>query len=555
MGQTRIVLLSAVGVIVLNLSLLVAQQVEPSKRPYPKGFDPNHIPPLSSAESHNIILNVASLPFFDNMENGENGWTSVGFEHLIVNPQNIQVLNPIINPTLVRLPDPGELPVPHSGVGAWWYGENATGTFIGVDFDQNQPPLSGGTSTSANTGSLVSPLLDLTAVSTATLRFQTWWEIESVDADRFDMMYVEISTDGGSSFNELGTLNPLDDVNGEAYVPFTNSGLGLAATWEEHIFDLSPYAGYTVLIRFRFATIDELYNGFRGWFIDDVSVTATATPSPSVTQITPNVGNAGSMFQIIGSNFVTGATVEFNSTTIASAVLTSSKIGCEVPYYLPDGTYDVSVTNPTGGSVTVQNGFTITSVPAPSIFSVDPNTGLQGQSAFITISGENFDVGASATVGGLGLTGVSATATEITGYISPSLTLGSHNVRVQNSDGQYDVLVNGFTVNPLIRVISPNGGEVLNAAGSYNISYYLQAITAVKIEYSIDNGFYWNLITTTSPQGIGTHNYTWTPVPSVNSSYGLIKVSKLDNTSFYDISNSPFSIVVGAWTDPSEPDS
>ena len=103
------------------------------------------------------------------MENGENGWTYTGFEHLIINPQNIQVLNPTINPRLVNLPDDGSLPIPHSGVGVWWYGEDVTGTFIGSDFDQNQSELSGGTSTVANEGSLISPELDLTTVTSAKL--------------------------------------------------------------------------------------------------------------------------------------------------------------------------------------------------------------------------------------------------------------------------------------------------------------------------------------------------------------------------------------------------
>ncbi|MDZ7821948.1 MAG: hypothetical protein U5N26_09110 [Candidatus Marinimicrobia bacterium] len=63
-----------------------------------------------------------------------------------------------------------------------------------------------------------------------------------MDADAFDMMYIDISTDDGVTFIPLGSLNPLNDLDGASYISFTNSGLGEPLTGERRslIFPLTP---------------------------------------------------------------------------------------------------------------------------------------------------------------------------------------------------------------------------------------------------------------------------------------------------------------------------
>ena len=78
---------------------------------------------------------ISTIPFFDDFENGVGNWTNDGFFNLIIDAQNYSVLNPDINPTLVTLPDQGDLPSAFGGIGMWWFGETATGTFIGSDFE------------------------------------------------------------------------------------------------------------------------------------------------------------------------------------------------------------------------------------------------------------------------------------------------------------------------------------------------------------------------------------------------------------------------------------
>ncbi len=455
--------------VVLSIGNLFIQSSfgeEVQKRSFPDQYDPNFIPPLNQQLlSHIQSVDTVSIPYFENFEGSENGWTSDGFYHLKENPQTLQVLNPTINPRLVHLPDDGFLPHPNSGNGLCWYGEDATGTFIGSDFNPDQDSLSGGTSLAENSGSLVSPTIDLTSATNAVLEFFTWWEIEGVDADRFDIMHVEISTDGGSNFDSLGNLNPLNDLNGESYVAFTNSGLGEPAQWKKQIYDLSAYVGNNVNLRFRFETRDQLYNGFRGWFIDDVAVTGEEILSPDIVSIIPDTGIVESMFEINGDNFVDGAKIYFESFQIASSVLSHQNIQCQVPD-LAIATYDVIVENPNGLADTLFSGFTITTTQPPTVSSITPSECDIDESVLVTISGSNFIEGLTAEVSGISLGSIDfGSFTSISGYTSNDLAAGTHNVKVINPDGQYGLLVDAFIVhqadNPNISVSPSSFNEEL----------------------------------------------------------------------------------------------
>ena len=137
------------------------------------------------------------------MELGSGQWIADGMWNRVLLPQQYRVI-PAIFPRLVSYPDAGFLPFPSSGVYDWWFGQDSTGTFIGGGFDRNQPALSGGTSLSEVHGSLVSPPISLLGAKQARLGFKTWWEIEGVDADTFDLMNVEVSTNRGTTWLPLG---------------------------------------------------------------------------------------------------------------------------------------------------------------------------------------------------------------------------------------------------------------------------------------------------------------------------------------------------------------
>ena len=219
--------------------------------------------------------------FRDGFETGE-GWTAEGF-------WNRSTLVDIVNaavPTYVSLApgdeSNGALPTPVEGAYAFWYGEAATGNFMGEQ-SPNDLAGSGGTSVLANQGSLTSPVLQIpVGAPNASLRFETWFEIESVNPNDqgFDRMTIGVFDEGSGVLTLLGRLNPFVDptLPGEA-IPFTSGGFNARPVWRTEYLDLSAFAGADIRLVFIFETVDELYNGFRGWVIDNVVVSDEAVPA------------------------------------------------------------------------------------------------------------------------------------------------------------------------------------------------------------------------------------------------------------------------------------
>ncbi len=182
-------------------------------------------------------------------------------------------------PTYVNLPpldqSGGAIPAAYSGTHCFWYGQAASGNYLGVQLPGDMP-LSGGTSTAAYSGSLTSPSIDLTAAEKPVLTFMTWFEIEgeNPNAEGYDLMTVEVSPDDGATFEAIGTLNPYCDpaVADRHHLAYTSGGFNQPANWIMIAVNLSKYVRRAIRLRFTFDTRDPLYNGFRGWFIDDVVV-------------------------------------------------------------------------------------------------------------------------------------------------------------------------------------------------------------------------------------------------------------------------------------------
>jgi hypothetical protein len=179
----------------------------------------------------------------------------------------------------------GCIPTPYQGDYYAWYGQTtpatAEGSFIGL-YETNfssTSEVNGGTSGSpyvlGDSGSLISPPLDLTGYDNGELNFWTWWEIESADpANGHDSMDIYVATGPTfSTWEALGSLNPLEDpIEGGSGEAYTSGGFDQPGVWVNHVFDLSSYSGKRIEIKFKFDTVDRDYNGFRGWFLDDIKV-------------------------------------------------------------------------------------------------------------------------------------------------------------------------------------------------------------------------------------------------------------------------------------------
>ncbi|WDE16488.1 carboxypeptidase-like regulatory domain-containing protein [Acinetobacter schindleri] len=203
--------------------------------------------------------------------------------------KNHKIINKDVNRLVTLAPDDssnGKLPDPAQGNYAYWYGNSVTGSFLNKEAslltEEGQPVetrLNGGTSERAYYGTLTSPVIDLsTTQKPISLSFKTWWEIESVNPSSrgYDAMDVEVSVNGGE-FKKLVRLNPLSDPQTDYNrwsIPFSNFGFNLAPQFaQQEAISLDEYAGQSnVKIRFKFDTVDQYYNAYRGWIIDDIVI-------------------------------------------------------------------------------------------------------------------------------------------------------------------------------------------------------------------------------------------------------------------------------------------
>jgi hypothetical protein len=106
------------------------------------------------------------------------------------------------------------------------------------------------------------------------------------------------------------------------------------------------------------------------------------------------------------------------------------------------------------------------------------------------------------------------------------------------SDGMFTILP---LSSPSLTVTSPNGGETWLQDSQQTITWETNgSVGYVKIEYSIDGGNAWTVITASTAN---SGSYNWT-VPSISSTNCLVRVSDADSGGPpSDVSDSPFSIL------------
>lgn len=191
-----------------------------------------------------------------------------------------------------------------------------------------------------------------------------------------------------------------------------------------------------------------------------------SSPVPAISTIAPNEGSTdgGTVVTINGTNFQSGARVNFGSSSAASVNYVSATQLRATTRPSAAGNVTVEVVNPDGKKATY-NGFTFKSPrpPAPSITSISPTSGSTAGGTVVTINGANFQSGARVFFGNVAATSVSFVSSSQLRATSPPHPAGSVPIQVTNPDGQSGQL-NTFTYveprppAPQITGISPTSG-------------------------------------------------------------------------------------------------
>lgn len=225
-------------------------------------------------------------------------------------------------------------------------------------------------------------------------------------------------------------------------------------------------------------------------------------PAPTLTSVSPSSGTQGQTVAVTltGTNFaagcminITGAGITISNTAVASAtqITATFAIGATAAA----GARSVTVTCP-GGTT---NAVTFT-VLGPTLTAISPNSGAQGQTVAVTLTGTVFAAGCTINLTGAGITVsntmvVSATQITATFTIGATAASGDRSVTVACPGGTtnaqtFTVLLlpptvtstnpaNGATNVPINRVITATFSKAMNPATITTATFMVTGATPV----------------------------------------------------------------------------
>lgn len=172
----------------------------------------------------------------------------------------------------------------------------------------------------------------------------------------------------------------------------------------------------------------------------------TYVPPPALSSVSPTSGSSagGTAVTLGGTAFSSGATVTFGGNPATVGAVTATSVDVTTPLHAV-GAVDVVVTNFDGQSSTLQGGYTYTPAPPPAPATVTPASGTTFGGTIATLTGTDFQAGASVTVGGVPAGVDSVTPTAIS-FVAPAhAASGAVDLTVTNPDLRTATLAGGFT--------------------------------------------------------------------------------------------------------------
>lgn len=113
--------------------------------------------------------------------------------------------------------------------------------------------------------------IDLSDVTTATLEFDAWYNIEKY----WDYAMVQVSTDGGKTWESLASENTTSQLDPNGYPAISENLPGYTGSsngWIHESLDISNYAGQEIQVQFRSMT--DWATNLDGFFADNITVRA-----------------------------------------------------------------------------------------------------------------------------------------------------------------------------------------------------------------------------------------------------------------------------------------
>lgn len=196
----------------------------------------------------------------------------------------------------------------------------------------------------------------------------TFWHRYNFEGTSFDGSVLEISTNGGTTWTDLGSHITANGYNGTISTGYSNplggreGWTGDLTDWTMVEVDLSSFAGEQVHIRWRLGCDSSVSD--TGWYIDDVQMTAPLPPNPApeLDSITPATGSpyAPVTVTIEGSNLLEQPSLRLGETWLTSVTLIgSTTIEAVVPAGMAPGVYDLVLYNGDCQKAVLEDAFSV----------------------------------------------------------------------------------------------------------------------------------------------------------------------------------------------------
>jgi len=170
----------------------------------------------------------------------------------------------------------------------------------------------------------------------------------------------------------------------------------------------------------------------------------------------------------------------------STSFISATEATCLLPAK-SSGTYSISITNPDGGSTTLTGGIIYGDVLGPPMVSgVAPTTGSTSGNTAVTISGTQFQTGATVLFDSNSCTSVTVVSANSITCITPAHAAGAVTVTVTNPDAQTNTLSSGYTyVTPptytslKADVLTTRCASCHGSSGGFSTQTYSSIITRV----------------------------------------------------------------------------
>jgi PKD repeat protein len=263
-----------------------------------------------------------------------------------------------------------------------------------------------------NFGSITSVPIDLTGHTDSLLSFTHFLQTESTSP--FDTARVQVSNNNGATWTDVYVNAISTDM--------VRQDLSLAA-----------YDGNVILLRFSFDTLDQAFNQFEGWVVDDVTVTASASNRPP----TANAGGpySGAKNQAIAFSGTASSDPDGDPLTYAWSFGDGSTGSGPTPThaYAATGTYTVSLVVNDGSTDSPPATTTVTVGNQPPVANAGgPYSGYRNQAITFTGSGTDADGDALTFTWDFGDGSTASGATATHAYAA----LGTYTVTLIANDGE-----------------------------------------------------------------------------------------------------------------------